>query len=300
MDTSLIEEIHNYIQTHFTEQFQSELLGSLVLFDAFDHARAYEPFPDILFDTTRDENEVVRLQFMAAINDGLDYLLQEHRILAFDEVDIGTKNQILSVMYRIQHLEDPVPALRILETDLSDEEQLARIVAEYSVLSEEQILEAVASVDSSTITLMRDYLYQQEAHLKEPDPPSVSKEKTLILENLSDFFAVHGQDNLGYEMLSNGIQPGHVVRLYYPYIHEHLVVDDDRQTAKNLLSFFFLASDTYNDPLPVYRKYSDSLIHDHPKIVRIEALFTQLLNDLRNYQKAKHDAHRVSVIQHPA
>ncbi len=300
MDTSLLDEIHAYLYDNFTEQLRQELLGSLLLFDAFHHAKAYEPFPDILFDTSIDDREVVRTRMLDAFHEGLDLLLQSHQLSLVPEADIPVKNQILSVLYRLQHLEDPVPVLRILETDQSDEEQFAKIIAEYSVLDEQQVLEAVYSLATSTLHILRDYLYQQEINLTPEESPAAITERGLLVQNLKDFFHVHGSSNLANEMIQNGIAIGHAVKLYYPYIHEHLVTDDDPQTAKNLLSFFFIANDTFNDPLAVYRKTSDDLIHDHPRTIRIEALITQLLNDLRNYQKAAHDAQRLSVVQHPA
>lgn len=300
MDTTLLDEIHAYLYDNFTEHFRQELLGSLLLFDAFHHVKAYEPFPDILFDTSIDDPEVVRARMLDAFHEGLDLLLQSHQLSLVPETDIPVKNQILSVLYRLQHLEDPVPVLRILETDKSDEEQFAQIIAGYSVLNEQQVLEAVYSLASSTLHILRDYLYRQEAQQTPEESPEAVTERGLLIQNLKDFFQVHGTDNLANEMIQNGIAIGHAVKLYYPYIHEHLVTDNDQQTAKNLLSFFFIANDTFNDPLAVYRRVSDDLIHDHPRTIRIEALITQLLNDLRNYQKATHDAQRLSVIQHPA
>ena len=130
------------------------------------------------------------------------------------------------------------------------------------------------------------------------EDPKDQETKALLVKNLKDFFIVHGTDCLAHRMLDNGVQPGWSSRLYYPFTKDLLVVPDDNQTAKNLLSFFFFAIDTFNDPLKVYHVVSDHLLTGTERITRIEVKIVDMINAVRQYQKAQNDARQVSVVQH--
>lgn len=300
MDFEFEEEIQEYLQATFSPEMQGEVRASLMVFDAFGYEKASAVLADVLFDIESSDKDLTQMKFLGAIHESLNALLKAHLVTVQDDTDLSVKNQILGVLYRLQHLEDPTPTLRILESSASGEEQLARIVQEYSVLDEAQVLMAVESIDESSLNTLRTYLYKKEEDLEaaEEVPATELVDTALMVKNLKDFFHVHGNENLGYQMLDNGIQPGHDIKLYYPYISDQLVVEDDLQSAKNILSLFFIARDTFNDPLKVYRAYSEKIISGSERIMKIEVKLAELLNALRQYQKALDDSRRVSVTQH--
>lgn len=297
MDDTLISEIAEYISLSFSEELQADIQGSLSLFDAFELQGAYASFPDILHDVEADDTDLTQMKFLSLIHENLNKLFKAHDLEVSENASLYNKNQVLSVLYRLQHLEDPVPVLRILETMLSSEEMFAKIVESYSMLDECVVLETVTSVGETFMNSLKAHLTEQEAEpIEELDQVTRSK----LASNLRDFFHNHGSKNLAHEMISNGFAIGLEIKLYYPHVAEYLVTPDDEETAKNMLSLFFMARDTFNDPLKTYRTYSESLIPNTERIMRIESKLAAMLNSLRHYQKATHDAASLSPVLRPA
>lgn len=293
MDEDLMDVVHGYIAQMFSEELQSEIQNSFALFDAFEHRQAYVYLPDIVLDIDADNTDLTQLKFLSAIHEQLDVIFKAHQIDLSEGVELSVKNQILSVLFRLQQLEDVVPVLRILESSFSDEEKIAKIVEAYSELDEASVLIAIESIHPSTLEQLQFFLYaQEEKEEKEPEiDPGVLNE---IQSNLKDFFAICGQDNLAFEFIQSGMTVGRPIKLYYPYVKEYLIAEEDVQSAKNLLSLFLMAQDTYQDPLQIYRIYSESLVLDNEQRMRIETQIGALLNELHHYQEAQDVAKRVS------
>ena len=293
MDEDLMDVVHGYIAQMFSEELQAEIQNSFALFDAFEHRQAYVYLPDIVLDIDADNTDLTQSKFLSAIHEQLDVIFKAHQIDLSEDVELSTKNQILSVLFRLQQLEDVVPVLRILESSFSDEEKIAKIVEAHSELDEASVLIAIESIHSSTLEQLQSFLYIQE----EKEEKELEIDSGILNEiqlNLKDFFAICGQDNLAFEFIQSGITIGHPIKLYYPYVKEYLIVKEDLQSAKNLLSLFLMAQDTYQDPLQIYRTYSESLVLDTEQRMRIETQIGALLNELHHYQEAQDVAKRVS------
>lgn len=293
MDEDLMDVVQGYIAQTFSEPMQIEIQNSFALFDAFEHRHAFVHLPDVVLDIDAENTDLTQLKFLSSIHEQLDVIFKAHQIEIEEEIELFIKNQILSVLYRLQVLEDVVPVLRILESSFSDEEKFSKIIEEYSELDEATVLSSLKSIQASTLEGLQSFLYnQEERQEKTPEvDPEVFKQ---IQDTLKDFFAIHGQDNLAFEFIQSGMVIGHAIKLYYPYVKEYLITDNDQQSAKNLLSLFLMAQDTYQDPLQVYRIYSEALVLDIEKRMRIETQIGALLNELRHYQEAQDVAKRVS------
>lgn len=293
MDEDLMDVVHGYIAQTFSEELQAEIQNSFALFDAFEHRQAYVHLPDIVLDIDADNTDLTQLKFLSAIHEQLDVIFKAHQIDLNEDVELNVKNQILSVLFRLQQLEDVVPVLRILESSFSDEEKIAKIIEAYSELDEASVLIAIQSIHPSTLEHLQSFLYaQEERDEKESEiDPGVLNE---IQSTLKDFFSICGQDNLAFEFIQSGMTVGRPIKLYYPYVKEYLITEEDVQSAKNLLSLFLMAQDTYQDPLQIYRTYSESLVLDNEQRMRIETQMGALLNELHHYQEAQDVAKRVS------
>lgn len=294
MDHNAQEPIDTYSSENFSSELQKDLSDTLALCDAFEYSAIYREFPDVIYDVEAEDKEKTRLKVLSLFVEATDALFSAHQIEVVDFATLGERNQLLSVLHLLQSIEDPTPVLRILESSFSEEEQFAKIVESYSTLDEAIVLSLVESIDPSTLKILQSVLYQKEELLDEVN--SLSDEiKAKLVGNLKDFFHVHGEENIAFEMIQNGITIGFPLKLYYPYVGEHLVSESDEHTAKNLLAFFFMSYDTFNDPLKVYYEHSENLLSGkgHGRIQKVEQILMKLLSDLRSYQKAKDDAVRL-------
>lgn len=300
MDSTARELIVEYAQSKFTKELYDELMASFMVLDAFVYQGLDDDLIDIL-NGIEEDSDVIQDEFLECVNRHLTKVLRSHQVYLSDDAELSQKNQILAVLFRLQRLEDPVPPLRILETLDTNEAKFAKLVNAYSEMDESQATVVIESVDDSLLKNLMTHLYAAEEE-SENDLQTNSHylELKTLKANLKDFCTVNGAENLAAEMMENGIEAGLSVRLYYPFVKEHLVTEDDTQTAKNIISLFLMAIDTYKDPVVVYRKYSEQLIPSVDRIVKIEVKIGELLNQLYQYQEAQNAARSLSVVQHPA
>ena len=298
MFSSARDEIAAYMSATFAPEMRDEISASFMVLDAFSYQDLEDELSDILNDLDADDTDLTQEKFVACINKHLLKLLSCHQILIDEDASISLKNQILAVLFRIQTIEDPTPILRLLESSHPNEVKFAKTVEEFSEATETEVLEALVSIDEKFLINLMTHLYAIEEAIENEEFINPSPEQKNLKENLKDFFAVHGNECLGFEMIYNGIEPGLSIKIYYPYIKDNIIVDDDLVTAKNILSLFLMSKDTFTDPLGIYTKYSEQLIHNADRILKIEVKIGELLSKLHQYQEAKNVARSVSVIQH--
>lgn len=289
------ETIQAYLATRFSESMSDELNASFMVLDSFQYTKLDERLIDIVNDYNKDETEVVQMKVLEAFHQSLNEVLRAHQVFLSEDTPLVAKNQVLAVLYRLQRLEDPVPPLKVLETQLNNEEKFSRLVNMYSHLREVDVMESIENVGDDLLKNLMNFLYTQEESQQEL--PVVNKE---LNQTLKDFFDHISKENVAYELIQNGVMTGLSVKIYYPYVKDKLITQDDKETAINLLSLFLMSIDTYKEPLEIYRQYGDNLIESKDRIMKIEVLIGEMLTQLYQYQGAKDVARSVSVVQHQA
>ena len=296
---SLIEEIREYAALNLSSELGDEVNLTLALCDAFRYNAPYTTLPDVMFDVNREDKDITQQKFIQVFSDAASALLTMHGIGIRPDAELHIKNQVVSVLFRLQAIDDPTPILRITETALSDEEQLARIIDSYSTIDEAVFLSVLDGLDPSFIPGLQAFLYAQETAIEQREAAE-SDENKAILKNLRAFFTLLGSDNLACALLENGVSFGAPFETYFAYIEDALLSGTDDQIALNLLALFLMSSDGSSDPLQFFRAMSETLIPTHEHRLRIEGKLTELLNSFHHYLKANDDAQRVSPVQHPA
>ena len=299
MTVQFIDEVNEYIETHFTEEFSSSLRAAMFVFEAFDFNKIYGDLADVLYDFEADQTDFTNQKFVACFNSNLDDILTHHHVSLNKETCITKKTIIIGVLYRLQYLEDPEPVLKVLETFQSDEEKFSLIIEMFSDLSQVEVLEAVESVDPISLTTLAEYLYKQEELLEKVSDVEISTEtQTSLYENLKAFFSLSGQTNLASNMAANGIVPGFALSLYLPFVLEGVRGDDVKQTALNTLSLFYYSQDTFKDPLKALHEHMEDLGFFGDTGIAIEREFQELINQMNGYRKANDVARAVSSTSH--
>ena len=283
------EIIQVFIDTYLHDDIQTEVRRSFDLFDFYDYKQAYSSFIDILTDETNQSKDDMRDNFINELNIKLNYVLEQHTIVTTHGTTIHEKNELLLALAHIQDLKDYTPIIRVLESLESNEEQLANILADLSMLEESKILNILDNFSPTILKRLRDFIYAKEKEVIEEDLT-----KDAVLANLKDFNQLFGEDNVGVTMLTDGVLTGARYETYLPYMEDELVVENDLATAKNILSTIYMSSDGYNSPLLVYRKYSYRLIQDLNKVSRVEVLILDMIAKITELQGARNEQARIS------
>lgn len=297
MSFELQEEIVEYITRTYPDPFQELLKAALSLFDAFEHTEIYDRIRDVLYDPESDDPDVLSTHFVSLFEQSVNELLAAHQIKCFDEVQLTYRIQILASILMVMNVEDPTPYLRILETDLSNEEQFAKILESFLPIDEAEVMSSVEEVHDEFLTRLRLYLAEREAQLENDQMDSDIPEE--LFETLKLYFQVVGGQNLAGEMLKNGMRAGWPIETYLPYVKDYLKDLNTTELARDFLGLFFMSSDMYQQPLLAYRKHSEMVLSQVDQIQAVESAMMEHLNTIAQLNGANHVARSLSSTLDP-
>ena len=286
-----LEVIETFTSSNYSLEMQVIYKDSLALMDVFEYSAIYEQLIDVLFDPESEDPELASLRFHESMVAGVRKVLEEHSVHVFDDVSLDQINKILSALVLIQTVEDYVPILRIFEANHNPEETFGMVVEN---LTDLDMATAMTLVDSEHLHFPRALEgIKQFLMDKEKSETSPSPDESALRKQMEIYFQACGTDNIAYLLLTSGMMLGQSAAVYYPYVDEGLVTENDEETAKNLLSFFLMASDTSATPLQSYRRYSESLIQRPERIARVEEFFMKELAKYEQYKAALRDAQSI-------
>lgn len=296
--TGLTSDIEDFVGSNFSSEQAQEFFNTRALAEAFEEDTLGDRIRDVLYDIGNDDNDARQLAFAEVFHTVADKILSAHDLAMLTPVKLHTKNRILSALYRIQTIEDPVPYSRILETSLSNEEMFAKIVSSVAEIDEGTVLESVDEISDDFINGLRSFLEDRERNIDSlagEDQEGLAL-RTTIIGKLKCFFECFGENMLVSSMSDIGLLPAQSTLLYWPYVKDNIVMTSDKETALNLLGLFIYGSDTYMNPMGAYERCSESLVKDNMKRVAIANQLRDAILALDNYMKAKDDAKRVSAV----
>lgn len=275
------ELIVAFMNNHYTEELKHDIYTSFGLFDSFEYRDAYSDFIDIILQQDVLPNEQLVDMFIAKLGDKLDYLLDQHKIQLNESASVQQKNEILSGLHLVLDLEDYTPVSIVLESLKDDYEKLASILSDLCLLSEEDILTLVVSIDPTVLALLKEYVRGKEA-LK----PIPLEDNSANIHTLSIFQQLFGENSLGSILITNHMLIGQRFKVYLPFAEDSIVAANDEQTALNFLSLLYMSSDGINNPLIVFRKYSYQILHDINLVSRIEQFLITMVNKVNEMKTA--------------
>lgn len=291
MFNNTVEVIQSFTSSNYSLEMQQVYQDSLALMDVFEYNVIYEQLNDVFFDPESEDPELASLRFHETMTQGIRKVLEEHSIVLFEEVRLDQANKVLSSLFLIQSVEDYVPILRILESNQMPEETFGMVVEQLTDIDMGTVMAMLDSENSNlpqALDGIKRFLQDMEAAAT---PPSVDVSESR--KRMEEYFQACGTDNIAYLLLSSGMMLEQPAAVYYPYVDEGLVTDNDEDTAKNLLSFFLMSADTFAAPLESYRRYSESLLHDNARIPRVEEFFMKELAKYEQYKSAQREARSI-------
>lgn len=280
------ELIVAFINDSYSDELKQEIYKSFILFDKFEYDLAYQDFIDLLMYTVNMTNDDVRDNFIRILHSKLDYILQQHTIKLVDDVSLEQKNMILDGLYLVQDLEDYTGIIRELESFNTDHEQLATVLADLCSVEQVDILVLIEDFSPVLLTNLKNYIYGKEQLKAQTDV----KEHQNIITTLKLFFKLYGEDNIGHSLIVSNVALNQTMELYLEYSKGAIVVDNDHQTASNILSIIYMTSNGINNPIEVYRNYSSNLIGNLNQISRIEALIIRMVAKINEHKQAERHA----------
>lgn len=270
------EIIVAYIDSWYNDERKHEIYFTFQLFDKFDLLDKYSSLIDILSQGDLVDSNTMMNQFENEIRKKVNYILKEHTIELKQEATLFQCNQVLYALNQIQDLRDYSEIISVLESMEPDEVMLAEVISQLSELELLEAMDIIDSFDSTIIKKMKEFCYQKEILNDE----TIEYDQDMVF-TLKTYFDIVGENNLGFILIQNQIRLNEPFLSYYPFI-ENIVTNDDKQTAANILSIILMSLDGKAEPLDMFRKHSENLLHDIKLISRIETHVIDMLNQLKS------------------
>lgn len=281
------QEIIGYIRSTYTREYQTDLITALAVLYSLEYQDIQEQLISMINGIEAEDDEGLSQLMSDTIIAAMDKVFALWGIVINEDASLAVKNNIATTLTFVPAIEDPVPYLRILETDLSNEEKVARIVQEVLLQAEIITLDALLEVSSTMLERLYDELTKKEALMSQEVEEVVNPKQ---LDNFKQFCTYAGKDHIAYQMLENNFKFGLKAETYLPYVIGHLNTGRVETTAKTILSFYLMASDTWESPIEHYRQQSEVLIPDLRDVLAIESLMRSTLEGFEQYKKATHES----------
>lgn len=280
------QEIVGYIRSTYTRECQSDLITALAILYGLEYRDIQEQLVGMINGIEAEDNEGLSKLVADTITAAMDKVFDLWGIVLNSDVMLSVKNNVATALTFIPSIEDPIPYLRILETDLSNEEKVARIVQACINQAEVVTLDALLEVRQFAIDRLYKQLEKQEASA----PELLMEVNPKQLDNFKKFCDYVGKDHTAYQMLQNEFKFGLTSEIYLPYVISHMDTGRVESTAMNLLSFYLLAADTWESPIDHFRKQSERFVSDMRDVLAIEGLMRSTLESFEQYKKASHES----------
>lgn len=278
--------ISEFIAQQFTPEAIEDVKRSFDLFEVFNSRDHEEKLIDVLADsniTAIEQKDGV----MRVLHELADNILLAHTIKTYDDTSLFTKNEIMSSMFLVQHLEDSSPFQIALESNENDEEILAFIVSELSALTTVDVMTAIADFRPTILKTLKQYLSSKEL---EQEVPRVDK-YIKMLKDLKDFSKK--DDLIGLKLIQSGMLLGQNIETYASFVQGIDTANAD-DLAWNILSLLYMTPEGFNSPILAYRKYSHIFFDNINVIGTVENKLAMHLDKFNEYQKVLHETTRVS------
>lgn len=292
-----LETILTYAASSFSHEKVDEIEDAIAVLNTFQFPNLEPRLLEIIHDPVADDEAAGDMKFLGELHDCYNELFEEIGMVVESE-DLGRMAEFAISLNRIPLVEDPVPFLRLMETDLANEEIIANMVSEVSTLSVEDVMEMLLEVPDAHIHQLTVLLEKFE--LNQPEDPTLVERTQKLVTNLRAFHDFIKKETLASRMVLSGFKEGFELATYYPYIKEMLVIDQQNpnieQYATDLLSFFYLGIDSFTQPVAVYNKTSEGLNIPIQLTVPIQSAIIKMVNEFEQFKGVSNDTQNVSRV----
>lgn len=272
----LDQDVYDYVKTAYLPEQADEILRGFELLEAFGLEYYDSEFIPIVTNTDKYDPDDMRLAFNSQLIKSLNIVLNEHNVYLKSEINLYIRNEILSSIYLLQHLNDYSPILQILESYLENDDKLIAILSHTCILSDIVISDSVETFEPSFLKGLYDFIMANH-----PDQDDQSQIDNIHVKNLKLFKTfLHEQTCLGLELISSGSPIG----LEPDYYFKHLDINKPIvQLALDVLSCI-LVSQAYQFPTMAYRKHASVYIQDINRFTQIDTIVTHMVGDFERYK----------------
>lgn len=278
-----------YIQENYHPDLTAAMVRAFELFGKYDYDDYLDDLQNKLMNVENKHPEETRDGFVDTIQFHQHQICEVQGIQLASNTRIDQANEILEALLLVQDLDDFTPILVIMESDQPALDKFIDIIADHSLLTDNELFELVTSVEEDTVKRLYDHASKLQNN-KVIVTPYTAEERTLLAKYVKFKEFVQNRDCLGFRLLSNNIVINQPFEVYIPLLKEQTDEDNENQAALDILSILYFSQDGSVHPLPTYRKYSNQIILRLPTLMRVDNLINQGVAQFERHLEALKNA----------
>jgi hypothetical protein len=279
--------IEDFIKETFHPDMADTITHSFKLMTDFGLEDHQSEMINLLMSDDLLEPQTLQDQFLQMVLNKLRELEVAHTLVLSPEISLWDRNEILSGLFAIQHLNDYSLIVTALETTLDPEEKLAEALAHCCALSADRIVSLVEHIDPLTLSRLQEFIHQREVNSGKVITCFTELQKRII-ENLRLFKAYCAHEKIehamGVRMVETGMLMGQPLEHYMPFVSEALEHDNVRQLAIDIFSLLMITDDGSNNPLVAYKKHSGQFFDDLNLISQVDSVMISISGAFESFK----------------
>jgi hypothetical protein len=285
-DFNIDEDVYSYILENYNQEQADELLRSFELFVGFGLQYADSDILQIISRSQLNELDDIRDEVTQTIATKLHAIITEHRLSIDESTSLHDLNEIASGLLLIQHLSDYGSILQLLESDASDEDKFADVMASLTTLTALNVMDLVKEMDPSFIKNLTAFVSEKDKAINGHKFLPIDGRLLTRLRQFHEFIDQHSC--MGIDLVKSGIPVGRPIEEYLPYLRFDIKTEDNiAQMALDLLSILMISSDGNALPLVAYKKISHDIFMNVDVAARIESIILKINTDFETELMAR-------------
>ena len=285
----------DYIKGKCTPELFDTVFRAIFLINEFEADDPTENIVDLLQTEQDLSHEDLFDQVLASVVKSIDFIIGNHQIRLNPEVSLRQKVDLLNGLYELGKRENYDDIESELNTFNDDLIQFATIMTMVSPLEMTEVLTLVEFIDPKFLSVLKKHIEDVSSE----ETTEFAKKQKVIFENLA-IFQLCFKNNFVDTLIDHGILVGGDFSLYLSYVGDHLVVDSDEETALNILALLMMSEDGSQNPLEIYREYSEKILHQLQRISKVETLLMHYYGQFIEFRKVFHEKNRLSKASNQA
>lgn len=271
-----------FVQSRHTEQQANDIFEMIGLLRVYNHLEPLNEIADVLMDESNQDTIGMVDKLTYIFLNAQEYLLDRHGVSLSDESTLAFNNTVLRNLYQLQHLDDPVPVLRVLESAEDDFHKFCEIMEMFSSVPITTYMQIVDTVRPICLKTLADYLYAQEDSHK-----TAAKDLPIIKSNVKLFTKAFGINPAVRVIIDSDTIMGEEFEMYLPLFDElRQAITDEQMLMETLVFLLLYSSDGSASPLETYNAYSSTLVPDLLTANRLSKAIAEKLTAMARYKES--------------
>lgn len=274
--------LDTFLELQYHPEMTQLLRDGFAVLDAYEFPEYAAKYLDVILSADQQDPANVTDRVVDMLQADLDNILGQHGMILRDDTPLLLRVQLTLCLNQLENLHDYNDVLPRFEAAAPPEEIFADLVAEYSLIEEMTLLNALERFDADILEKLKVLALSHPFTVG--DDPLPQPGTAELLQKFKQFQAfLENRETLGNAMIANGGRIGHLFLRYLPLVREFLQERSPEELATDVLSVLLLSSDGSREPQTVFSRYGEQLFSSLDELRAVSTALAEVVGRFNLY-----------------